>query len=58
MNSESSSMRIHNIIAALLIVATSSSFAIAQDAAPKEDDFYPLTKFQIPKGIVLEAGAI
>ena len=59
MNSESSSMQIKKIIAALLLTAISSSCVIAQDAAaPKEDDFYPLTKFQIPKGIVLEAGAI
>ena len=51
-------MRITLIIASFLLL-TSSNCLRAQDSdAPTEEDFYPLTKFQIPKGIVLEAGAI
>lgn len=33
-------------------------FAEEKPAAPTEDDYYPLTAFAIPDGIVLEAGAL
>lgn len=47
------------IIAGVLIMAAGTASVIGQDAAaPKEDEYYPLTKFRIPDGIVLEAGAI
>ncbi|MEI6538258.1 MAG: hypothetical protein WCO86_01845, partial [Planctomycetota bacterium] len=51
-------MRIPLIIASVVLLTSFNSLE-AQDATPPtEEDFYPLTKFQIPKGIVLEAGAI
>ncbi|MEZ6033618.1 MAG: hypothetical protein R3C17_11030 [Planctomycetaceae bacterium] len=47
------------IIAGVLIIATGTASVTGQDAAaPNEDEYYPLTKFRIPEGIVLEAGAI
>ena len=51
-------MRITLTIASLLLLTSSNCLRAQEATAPKEDDFYPLTKFQIPKGIVLEAGAI
>ena len=46
-------------VTACLLFMLLSSLVEAQDTIPPaEDDFYPLTRFQIPQGIVLEAGAI
>ncbi len=41
----------------VLAVLLLSSAAFAQQA-PTEQDFFPLSRFEIPEGIVLEAGAI
>ncbi len=46
------------VIACLLFMFLSSLVRAQETIPPTEDDFYPLTRFQIPKGIVLEAGAI
>ena len=34
------------------------AIVVAQTTVPTEDDYYPLARFTIPQGIVLEAGAI
>lgn len=51
-------MRIMLTLASLLLLTSSNSLRAQEAAPPTEDDFYPLTKLQIPQGIVLEAGAI
>ena len=51
-------MRITLIIASFLLLTSSNCLRAQDSAAPTEEDFYPLTKFQIPKGSVLDAGAI
>jgi hypothetical protein len=40
-----------------LCVLTASEFANAE-SAPTENDYYPITTFEVPEGVVLEAGAV
>jgi hypothetical protein len=42
------------IFPAILLLTATPAFA----QTPTEDDYYPITRFPIPKGIVLEAGGI
>ncbi len=46
------------IVFSVLFCSMSWGRLPAQDGAQTEDDFYPLARFTIPEGIVLEAGAI
>lgn len=46
------------VVFSALFCSMSLGRLLAQDGAQTEDDFYPLARFTIPEGIVLEAGAI
>ena len=46
------------ILNATLCLTVSATAMHAADKTPTEDDFYPIVRFTVPKGIVLEAGGI
>ncbi len=41
----------------MLCVLTVADFTKAE-SAPTENDYYPVTTFDVPEGVVLEAGAV
>ncbi len=45
-----------SVLPAIVILSTFAGVAIAQDKLPTEADYYPLTQFPVPEGVVLEAG--
>ena len=47
-----------HILFSCLAAVFLQAIVVAQTTVPTEDDYYPLARFTIPKGIVLEAGAI
>ena len=50
-------MPLQRMICLLVTTLMLASQAVGQDELPKEDDFYRIGTFQVPEGVVLEAGA-
>ena len=46
------------VVASLWWLSSTGGLSAQNAVSPVEDDFYPLTRFTIPEGIVLEAGAM
>jgi len=44
------------VFVSALFLLTSTPFARAEDKSPTEADFYPITRFETPEGVVLEPG--
>lgn len=47
----------HHFLLVFALVAAASRPAKAGEKPPAEADFYPITRFQVPEGVVLEVGA-
>ncbi len=45
------------IVFALIVLTTAGNVLRADDIRPTEDDYYPITRFEVPENVVLEAGA-
>jgi glucose/arabinose dehydrogenase len=45
------------LAAAALLLLAALAPTRAADKLPTEDDFYPITRFEVPEGVVLEVGA-